>query len=112
MAVWRDSGTLIAMGPAKIVAEVTGIGSARPRRGRAFPTGIKWKTVLETENDRKYIVANADEGDSGTFADRMIMEGDPFCLIEGMAIAARVATRATRGLHLSALGIPGGDPRR
>ena len=85
----------IAMAPEKIVAEVTDSG-LRGRGGAGFPTGIKWKTVLETENERKYIVANADEGDSGTFADRMIMEGDPFCLIEGMTIAA-VATRATKG---------------
>ena len=68
---------------------------ARPRR-RGFPTGIKWKTVLDTVADRKYIVCNADEGDSGTFADRMIMEGDPFVLIEGMAIAG-IATGATKG---------------
>ncbi|TIW61108.1 MAG: formate dehydrogenase, partial [Mesorhizobium sp.] len=57
---------------------------------------IKWKTVLDTASDRKYIVCNADEGDSATFADRMIMEGDPFVLIEGMAIAG-IATGATKG---------------
>ena len=62
----------------------------------AFPTGIKWKTVLDTVDERKYIVCNADEGDSATFADRMIMEGDPFVLIEGMAIAG-IATGATKG---------------
>ncbi|MBO0905429.1 NADH-quinone oxidoreductase subunit NuoF [Jiella sonneratiae] len=78
-----------------IVAEVTASG-LRGRGGAGFPTGIKWKTVAEAKGDRKYIVANADEGDSGTFADRMIMEGDPFCLIEGMAIAG-VATGATKG---------------
>jgi formate dehydrogenase iron-sulfur subunit len=66
-------------------------------RGLAgFPTGIKWKTVAEAQADRKYIVCNADEGDSGTFADRMLMEGDPFCLIEGMVIAGH-AVGATRG---------------
>jgi formate dehydrogenase iron-sulfur subunit len=59
----------------------------RGRGGAGFPTGIKWKTVADTEGERKYIVCNADEGDSGTFADRMLMEGDPFSLIEGMAIA-------------------------
>ncbi|MEP5358504.1 MAG: NADH-ubiquinone oxidoreductase-F iron-sulfur binding region domain-containing protein, partial [Nitratireductor sp.] len=64
--------------------------------GAGFPTGIKWKTVQETTDARKYIVCNADEGDSGTFADRMIMEGDPFVLIEGMAIAG-IATGATKG---------------
>jgi formate dehydrogenase iron-sulfur subunit len=59
----------------------------RGRGGAGFPTGIKWKTTADAEGDRKYIVCNADEGDSGTFADRMLMEGDPFALIEGMAIA-------------------------
>ncbi len=59
----------------------------RGRGGAGFPTGIKWKTTADAEGDRKYIVCNADEGDSGTFADRMLMEGDPFSLIEGMAIA-------------------------
>ena len=71
------------------------IGAARPRR-RGFPTGIKWKTVADAKADRKYIVCNADEGDSGTFADRMIMEGDPFVLIEGMTIAG-IAVGATKG---------------
>jgi formate dehydrogenase iron-sulfur subunit len=59
----------------------------RGRGGAAFPAGIKWKTVSGAENAQKYIVCNADEGDSGTFADRMIMEGDPLLLVEGMAIA-------------------------
>ncbi|MFN3527073.1 MAG: formate dehydrogenase, partial [Paracoccus sp. (in: a-proteobacteria)] len=73
----------IGMQAAQIVAEVTDSG-LRGRGGAGFPTGIKWKTVLEAQADQKYIVCNADEGDSGTFADRMIMEGDPFTLIEGM----------------------------
>ncbi|HUH48360.1 MAG TPA: NADH-quinone oxidoreductase subunit NuoF [Mycoplana sp.] len=85
----------VAMAPADVVAEVTESG-LRGRGGAGFPTGIKWKTVLEAAGDRKYIVCNADEGDSGTFADRMIMEGDPFVLIEGMAIAG-LATGATKG---------------
>src|SRR5690606_6449458 len=85
----------ITMQPADIVREVTESG-LRGRGGAGFPTGIKWKTVLDTPADRKYIVCNADEGDSGTFADRMIMEGDPFVLIEGMAIAG-IATGATKG---------------
>ncbi|NDW03025.1 formate dehydrogenase beta subunit [Jiella pacifica] len=85
----------IGIGAEAIVAEVTQSG-LRGRGGAGFPTGIKWKTVAEAKGARKYIVANADEGDSGTFADRMIMEGDPFCLIEGMAIAG-VATGATKG---------------
>ena len=68
----------------------------RGRGGAGFPTGIKWDTVRMAKADRKYIVCNADEGDSGTFADRMIMEGDPFTLIEGMTIAG-IATGATKG---------------
>ncbi|MAW87322.1 MAG: formate dehydrogenase [Phyllobacteriaceae bacterium] len=83
------------MDPAAIVAQVTE-SDLRGRGGAGFPTGIKWKTVLEAPADRKFIVCNADEGDSGTFADRMIMEGDPFVLIEGMAIAG-LATGATMG---------------
>ena len=84
-----------AMTPAGIVACVTDSG-LRGRGGAGFPTGIKWKTVLDAPGARKVIVCNADEGDSGTFADRMIMEGDPFVLIEGMAIAA-LATGADQG---------------
>lgn len=68
----------------------------RGRGGAAFPTGIKWRTVLEAQSERKFVVCNADEGDSGTFSDRMLMEGDPYALIEGMAIAAR-AVGATQG---------------
>jgi formate dehydrogenase iron-sulfur subunit len=80
---------------AQIVEEVTASG-LRGRGGAGFPTGIKWKTVHDARAEQKYIVCNADEGDSGTFADRMLMEGDPFLLIEGMAIAA-VAVGATKG---------------
>ena len=69
----------------------------RGRGGAAFPAGIKWRTVAAAEEIQKYIVCNADEGDSGTFADRMIMEGDPFLLIEGMVIAG-IATGATEGV--------------
>jgi formate dehydrogenase iron-sulfur subunit len=85
----------LAMQPAAIVQQVTDSG-LRGRGGAAFPTGIKWKTVLNTAAAQKYIVCNADEGDSGTFADRMLMEGDPFVLIEGMTIAA-LAVGATQG---------------
>ncbi|NBN63879.1 formate dehydrogenase beta subunit [Pannonibacter tanglangensis] len=85
----------VAMAPAEIMKQVTDSG-LRGRGGAGFPTGIKWKTVADAKADQKYIVCNADEGDSGTFADRMIMEGDPFVLIEGMAIAA-IAVGATRG---------------
>ena len=85
----------IAMTPSDVVTTVTDSG-LRGRGGAGFPTGIKWRTVLDTAGEQKYIVCNADEGDSGTFADRMIMEGDPFVLIEGMAIAG-LATEATKG---------------
>ncbi len=85
----------LAMTGDEIVKEVTESG-LRGRGGAGFPTGIKWNTVLEAKADRKYIVCNADEGDSGTFADRMIMEGDPFTLIEGMIIAG-IGVGATKG---------------
>ncbi len=78
-----------------ILADVTASG-LRGRGGAGFPTGIKWKTVAQTNADSKYIVCNADEGDSGTFADRMIMEGDPFVVIEGMTIAG-VTVGASKG---------------
>ncbi|MFZ3019518.1 MAG: NADH-ubiquinone oxidoreductase-F iron-sulfur binding region domain-containing protein [Gallionella sp.] len=84
-----------AMQPAAIVQQVTDSG-LRGRGGAAFPTGIKWKTVLDTAASQKYIVCNADEGDSGTYSDRMLMEGDPYCLLEGMVIAG-LAVGATRG---------------
>ncbi len=85
----------LGMDRAAIVDEVTASG-LRGRGGAGFPTGIKWKTVSDAVADRKYIVCNADEGDSATFADRMLMEGDPFTLIEGMIIAG-LATGATKG---------------
>jgi formate dehydrogenase iron-sulfur subunit len=85
----------LGMGREAIVDEVTKSG-LRGRGGAGFPTGIKWRTVMGAQAAQKYIVCNADEGDSGTFADRMVMEGDPFLLIEGMIIAG-VAVGATRG---------------
>ena len=85
----------LAMTPAQIVQEVTESG-LRGRGGAGFPTGVKWNTVLGAKAAQKYIVCNADEGDSGTFADRMIMEGDPFTVIEGMVIAG-LGVGATRG---------------
>ncbi len=85
----------ISMTGEAIVDEVKTSG-LRGRGGAGFPTGIKWDTVRLAQADRKYIVCNADEGDSGTFADRMIMEGDPLTLIEGMTIAG-IATGATKG---------------
>jgi formate dehydrogenase iron-sulfur subunit len=84
-----------ALGPVATVETVLASG-LRGRGGAGFPTGIKWKTTAEAKGDRKYIVCNADEGDSGTFADRMLLEGDPFSLIEGMAIAA-LAVGASKG---------------
>jgi formate dehydrogenase iron-sulfur subunit len=85
----------LGMEAVEIVAEVTESG-LRGRGGAGFPTGIKWETVRKAPGSRKYIVCNADEGDSGTFADRMLMEGDPFCLIEGMIIAG-LAVGAGKG---------------
>jgi formate dehydrogenase iron-sulfur subunit len=82
--------------PEQIVEAVTESG-LRGRGGAGFPTGIKWQTVLNAPGTEKYICCNADEGDSGTFADRMLMEGDPFAIFEGMAIAAR-AVGANKGL--------------
>ena len=85
----------LTLSPAGVVDQVTQSG-LRGRGGAGFPAGIKWKTVQGAQAERKYVVCNADEGDSGTFADRMVMEGDPFMLIEGMAIAA-YAVRASKG---------------
>ena len=85
----------LTMAGSAIVAEVTESG-LRGRGGAGFPTGIKWQTVYNAKGDEKYVCCNADEGDSGTFADRMVMEGDPFMLIEGMVIAG-IAAGATKG---------------
>lgn len=84
---WDGLTNARAMPPREVVAAVKASG-LRGRGGAGFPTGIKWQTLLDADSAAKFIVCNADEGDSGTFADRMLMEGDPFCLIEGMAIAA------------------------
>ena len=94
-AGYRGLERALTMSPADIVTEVTDSG-LRGRGGAAFPTGVKWKTVLDQAAGQKYVTCNADEGDSGTFSDRMIMEGDPFLLVEGMTIAAR-AVGATEG---------------
>ncbi len=85
----------LEMSAEEITTHVTDSG-LRGRGGAGFPTGIKWNTVRQADGPQKYIVCNADEGDSGTFADRMIMEGDPFCLIEGMVIAG-LGVGATKG---------------
>ncbi len=92
---YRGLQRALNMQPAEIVQAVTDSG-LRGRGGAAFPTGIKWQTVLNAPAPQKYVTCNADEGDSGTFADRMLMEGDPFTLIEGMTIAG-LAVGATQG---------------
>jgi formate dehydrogenase iron-sulfur subunit len=92
---WRGLLRAIEIGAAATIAEVTKSG-LRGRGGAGFPTGIKWKTVADAPADRRYVVCNFDEGDSGTFADRMIVEGDPYSLIEGMTICA-LAVGAAKG---------------
>ncbi len=89
----------LKMRPEEIVEMVTDSG-LRGRGGAGFPTGIKWKTALAQKSDVKYICCNADEGDSGTFADRMLMEGDPFSLVEGMVIAGRAVGAETGYIYL------------
>ncbi len=102
MADYQEHGGLVGLRRAlsmeheEIVTEVTQSG-LRGRGGAGFPAGIKWRTVMATASDHKYICCNADEGDSGTFADRMLMEGDPFTLLEGMTIAG-LAVGATEGV--------------
>ncbi len=92
---FRGLEKALGMTAGQIVAQVTASG-LRGRGGAAFPTGVKWNTVLSADSARKYICCNADEGDSGSFADRLLMESDPFCLIEGMIIAA-LAVGADKG---------------
>ncbi len=92
---YRGLQCAIELGADAVIAEVTKSG-LRGRGGAGFPTGIKWKTAADAPATPKYVVCNADEGDSGTFSDRMVMEGDPFELIEGMTIAA-LAVGATQG---------------
>ena len=92
---WVGLKTALEVPPEAIVQEVLDSG-LRGRGGAAFPAGIKWRTVAQTASKQKYVVCNADEGDSGTFADRMLLEGDPYLLIEGMAIAA-LAVGASKG---------------
>ncbi|HRQ82122.1 MAG TPA: formate dehydrogenase, partial [Azospirillaceae bacterium] len=86
----------LAMAPEDIVQTVIDSG-LRGRGGAGFPTGIKWRTVMEQPAGEKFVCCNADEGDGGTFADRMLMEGDPFALLEGMVIAG-LAVGAETGL--------------
>ncbi|WP_066557039.1 NADH-ubiquinone oxidoreductase-F iron-sulfur binding region domain-containing protein [Croceicoccus bisphenolivorans] len=84
---WAGLDRARTIGSEQVLAEMVQSG-LRGRGGAGFPAGIKWQTVAKAEGSTKYVVCNADEGDSGTFADRMVMEGDPFALIEGMAICA------------------------
>ncbi len=92
---WAGLEKARVIGPKATIEQITASG-LRGRGGAGFPAGIKWNTVANAPAEQKYIVCNADEGDSGTFADRMVMEGDPFMLIEGMAIAA-LAVGAGKG---------------
>ena len=96
---WAGLEKARAQTPQAVVAAVKDSG-LRGRGGAGFPTGIKWQTVLDAKADEKFIVCNADEGDSGTFADRMIMEGDPYCLIEGMAIAGHAVGALTGYIYI------------
>ena len=92
---WAGLRRALSLSAAEVVQEVTDSG-LRGRGGAGFPAGVKWKTVLEAPSDLKFVACNFDEGDSGTFADRMVVEGDPFTLIEGMTIAAH-AVGASEG---------------
>ena len=92
---WQGLARALALAPAAIVQEVTDSG-LRGRGGAAFPAGIKWQTCAQAQSAQKYIVCNADEGDSGTYADRLTLEGDPYSLIEGLLIAA-LAVGASEG---------------
>lgn len=83
---WEGLRQARSQSPDQVVDAVIQSG-LRGRGGAGFPAGIKWRTVGQAPGTRKYVVCNADEGDSGTFADRMVIEGDPFMLLEGMAIA-------------------------
>ena len=95
---WAGLRRAQAMSGEAVIAEVTQSG-LRGRGGAGFPAGIKWKTVANAQAPRKYVVCNADEGDSGTFADRMLMEGDPFQLIEGLAICAHAVGTQTAYIY-------------
>lgn len=96
---WQGLEAARRIGPEATINAVVESG-LRGRGGAGFPTGIKWQTVADAPGTRKYIVCNADEGDSGTFADRMVMEGDPFMLIEGMAIAGHAVGPATGYIYI------------
>jgi formate dehydrogenase iron-sulfur subunit len=92
---WVGLRRALSMDSAALIQELTHSG-LRGRGGAAFPAGIKWQAVREAAAAQKFVVCNADEGDSGSYSDRMTMEGDPYMLIEGMTIAA-LAVGATQG---------------
>ena len=95
------AGLRSALGKAaSVVTDEVKASGLRGRGGAGFPTGIKWETVLKQQSDQKYICCNADEGDSGTFADRMLMEGDPFSIIEGMVIAGHAVGADTGYIYI------------
>ena len=85
----------LSMGPKAVVGEVMASG-LRGRGGGGFPTGTKWESARIVEAEKKYVVANGDEGDPGAFMNRSLMEGDPHSVIEGMIIGAW-AVGATSG---------------
>ncbi|MFE6162302.1 NADH-ubiquinone oxidoreductase-F iron-sulfur binding region domain-containing protein [Streptomyces sp. NPDC056486] len=94
-----------AMGPAAVIREVTDSGLLG-RGGAAFPTGRKWQATASQPDHPHYLVCNADESEPGTFKDRVIMEGDPYSLIESMTIAGYAT-----GAHLGYLYLRGEYPR-
>ena len=96
---WEGLTRARSLSPEAVIAEV-GQSGLRGRGGAGFPAGIKWRTVAAAPGPGKYIVCNADEGDSGTFADRMLLEGDPFAVIEGMAIAAHAVGAAQGYIYI------------
>ncbi len=95
MAASADWRKRCKSGPEQVLEQVKASG-LRGRGGAGFPTGIKWQTVADADGEQKYIACNADEGDSGTFSDRILMESDPLTLIEGMIIAGFRRRRRTR----------------
>ncbi len=92
---WQGLRRALQVGGDAVIDAVK-LSGLRGRGGAAFPAGIKWGTVAQAASSRKHVVCNADEGDSGTYADRLVMEGDPYLLIEGMVIAA-LAVGAEQG---------------
>jgi NADH-quinone oxidoreductase subunit F len=92
---YRALPAALAMGPESVIAEVTA-SRLMGRGGAAFPTGRKWAAVAAQTIEPHYLVCNADESEPGTFKDRVMLEGDPFAIVEAMTIAA-FATGASRG---------------